>query len=470
MKQITLSVDDSFELPEFYKKESAKAVSIALALGAEAYDTLYGSLMNKARKETNAEIIAEVSKSYLDQIREIQEDSQVQVKRLRLEKQRFEEALQVLKQQLELHEQSSASVRQDAFASAKASMGELLASKDKQIGRLEGLLEGQLTLVSGKVDSLQNSITKTFSSSKDKGTYGEVLIEGLLKKAFDCEIVIVSKEAQNADIRMIRANATEYFWEAKNYTRMVSSEEVEKFRRDMRLHPKVRAGCLVSLRTGIVGHSRGGDIDIEFLEDGRCILFISNFLNRDDPIFYLQTLRPFFEILEANANPVKDDSDVVRGLEAKGLLITNLLRSHSASVAKHRNSIITHKKRIDTMFVEFQGYIMEAEAQLQTLLRIAVGNDTTVATASLEAETELCERVFKKQRLSDCQDRHKDFVSWLLTVCEVREGSQIEIKRLIDSGKEKGFSEKWIRGLREELFQDAAWLGGARYITGLGWN
>jgi hypothetical protein len=470
MKQITLSVDDSFELPGFYEKQSAKAVSIALALGAEAYDTLYGSLMTKARKETNAEIIAEVSKSYLDQIREIQEDSQVQVKRLRLEKQRFEEALQVLKQQLELHEQSSATVRQDAFASAKASMGELLASKDKQIGRLEGLLEGQLTLVSGKVDSLQNSITKTFSSSKDKGTYGEVLIEGLLKKAFDCEIVIVSKEAQTADIRMIRANSTEYFWEAKNYTRMVSSEEVEKFRRDMRLHPKVRAGCLVSLRTGIVGHSRGGDIDIEFLEDGRCILFISNFLNRDDPIFYLQTLRPFFEILEANANPVKDDSDIVRGLEAKGLLITNLLRSHTASVTKHRNSIITHKKRIDTMFVEFQGYIMEAEAQLQTLLRIAVGNDTTVATASLEAETELCERVFKKQRLSDYQDRHKDFISWLLTVCEVREGSQIEIKRLIDSGKEKGFSEKWIRGLREELFHDAAWLGGARYITGLGWK
>jgi hypothetical protein len=470
MKQITLNVDDSFELSEFYKKQSAKAVSIALTLGAEAYDTLYGSLMDKARHETNAEIIAQVSKTYLEQIREIQEGSDGQVKRLRQEKERFEEALKVVKHQLELHEQSSVNLRQDAHASAKASMGALLESKDKQIVRLEGLLEGQLNAVSGKVDSLQNSITKTFSSSRDKGAYGELLIEGLLKKAFDCEIVIVSKEAQTADIRMIRANESEYFWEAKNYTRMVSSEEVEKFRRDMRLHPKVRAGCLVSLRTGIVGHSRGGDIDIEFLEDGRCILFISNFLNRDDPIFYLQTLRPFFEILEANAIPVKDDSEIVRGLEAKGLLITNLLRSHAASVAKHRNSIITHKKRIDTMFVEFQGYILEAETQLQTLLRIAIGNDAAVAAASVEAETELDTRVFKKARLSDYQDRHKDFISWILSVCSVKIDSQIEIKRVIDCGKEKGFSEKWIRGLREELFQDNAWLGGARYITGLGWN
>ena len=470
MKQITLNVPDSFQLPEFYTKSSHTSVSIALTLGAEAYETLNGTLMDKARKETNSEIIAEVSKGYLEEINQIKENSQAHIKRLRQEKERFEEALKAVKHQLELHEQSSATLRQDAQAAAKASMGELLVSKDRQIVRLEGLLEAQLASVSGKVDSLQNSITKTFSSSRDKGAYGEVLIEGLLKKAFDCEVVIVSKEAQTADIRMIRANETEYFWEAKNYTRMVSSEEVEKFRRDMRLHPKVRAGCLVSLRTGIVGHSRGGDIDIEFLEDGRCILFISNFLNRDDPIFYLQTLRPFFEILEANATPVKDDSEAVRGLEAKALLITNLLRSHTNSVAKHRNSIVTHKKRIDTMFVEFQGYIMEAEAQLQTLLRIAVGTDATVSAASLEAETELDARVFKKARLSDCQDRHKEFVSWLLTVCNVNEKSQIEIKRVIDCGKEKGFSEKWIRGLREELFQDNAWLGGARYITGLGWN
>lgn len=470
MKQINLSVNDSYELPAFYTTQDTKAVSIALTLGAEAYETLHGTLINKARMETNADIIAEVSKDYDKQIRELQEDSQAQIKRLRQEKQRFEEALQAVKHQLELHEQSSAALRRDAHASAKTSMEELLMSKDKQIVRLETLLEGQLTAVSGKVDSLQNSITKTFSSSRDKGAYGEVLIEGLLKKAFDCEIVIVSKEAQTADIRMIRANDSEYLWEAKNYTRMVSSEEVEKFRRDMRLHPKVRAGCLVSLRTGIVGHSRGGDIDLEFLEDGRCILFISNFLNRDDPIFYLQTLRPFFEIIEANAIPMKDDSDLVRGLEAKALLITNLLRSHFASVAKHRNSIITHKKRIDTMFVEFQGYILEAETQLHTLLRIAVGSENAVATATLEAETELDTRIFKKQRLSDFQDRHKDFISWILSVCSIKPECQIEIKRLIESGKEKGFSEKWIRGLREELFQDSAWTTGSRYITGLEWN
>lgn len=470
MKQISLSVPDSFVLPAFYNTNSELIVSIALSLGAEAYETLYTHIMDKARKETNAEIVSKVSEEYALQIREMQEDSQGQLKRLRQEKQRFEDALSAMKHQLELHEQSSLSVRSDAQSSAKASMNELLKSKDSQITRLENLLETQLTNVTTKVDSLQNSITKTFSSSRDKGAYGEVLIEGLLKKAFDCEIVIVSKEAQHADIRMTRNNGIEYFWEAKNYTRMVSSEEVEKFRRDMRLHPKVLAGCLVSLRTGIVGHSRGGDIDVEFLEDGRCILFISNFLNRDDPIFYLQTLRPFFEILEANVTPVKEDSEIVRGLEAKALLISNLLRSHANSVSKHRNSIINHKKRIDTMFTEFQGYILEAETQLQTLLRIAVGNNETVTNAIVEVETELPERIFKKPRLSDYQERHKEFILWLLSICKVNINSQVEIKQIIEFGKEKGFSEKWIRDLREELFQESSWTRGSRYISGLNLN
>lgn len=462
MKQICLNVPDSFQLPTFYSTQSETTVSIALALGAEAYETLYASVMDKVRRETSAEMIAEISKKYASQIEIVKSESETQVKKIREEKQRYEDALKSAKHQLELHEQSSASLHADAQAIAKATYGELITSKEKQIHRLEDLLERQLGTVCGKVESLQNSITKTFSSSKDKGTFGEFLIEGFLKKAYDCDVEIVSKEAQTADIRMTRSEY-EYFWEAKNYTRMVSSEEVEKFRRDMRLHPKVVAGCLVSLRTGIVGHSRGGDIDIEFLEDGRCILFLSNFLNRDDPVFYLQTLRPFFEILEASARPVKEDSDIVRTLQVKGALITNLLRSHITAVAKHRNSIVTHKKRIETMFTEFQGYIMEAETQLQTILRIAIGDDDTVAVASDEASTEL-PPLFKKQHLSDYDTKQKEFIQWLLRTCSVEEGS-VEIKQIIELTKDK-FSEKWIRNLRE-LFQESAWSQGSRYIHGL---
>jgi hypothetical protein len=218
-----------------------------------------------------------------------------------------------------------------------------------------------------------------------------------------------------------------------------------------------------------VGRSRGGDIDIEFLEDGRAIIFLSNLMAREDVVFYLQTLRPLFQTLEAMARPVATEAEAVRALESKAALIANLLRSHVAAVARHRNSLVTHKKRMDTMFAEFTAYVMETETQLQTLLRVAVGAADT-ETVAAEAETFLPGMVFTKERLTDLDGRKKEFVAWLLEATEAREGTQVEIKELIARAKEKWFSENFVRDMREELFQSTAWARGARYILGLRWK
>jgi len=303
------------------------------------------------------------------------------------------------------------------------------------------------------------------ASSKEKGTLGETLMEGYLKRAYDCDIQVVSKGSETADIRMTRASGA-YFWEVKNYTRMVSTEEVNKFRRDLRLHPDVKGGILVSLRQGIVGKSRGGDIDLEFLDDGRFILFISHFMAHDDPAFYLQTLRPFFDTIEAMSKPLKDDVEAVRTLENKALLITNLLRSHAQAITKHKNSLVGHKKRTDAMFAEFSSYILEAEAQVQTVLRVAIGTDTETTEIQAETDTHLSPIVFSKERLSDYTDKTRDFVKWVLEACEIREGTQVEIKDLIEKARKSNFSEKCVRGMRD-VFQETAWAKGSRFVQGL---
>jgi hypothetical protein len=289
-----------------------------------------------------------------------------------------------------------------------------------------------------------------------------------LKRAYDCDVQVVGKGSETADIRLTRSTGAAYFWEIKNYTRMVSTEEVNKFRRDLRLHPDVLGGVLVSLRQGIVGKSRGGDIDLEFLEDGRFILYMSQFMGQDDPVFYLQTMRPFFDTIEAMAKPVKEEAETIRVLEMKAALMTNLLRSHALSITKHKNSLVGHKKRTDAMFAEFSSYVLEAEAQLQTVLRVAMGGDSETSEVLTETETHLPCIVFVKERLSDfVDDRTREFVKWLLTTVEVREGTQIEIKDIIEMGRKKGYSEKWIRSLREEVFQESAWSKGSRFIQGL---
>lgn len=468
--EVTLTLPISYTLPSFYVNAEPKVIALALSLGAEAYESLEGRAVALARSETQAEAVEKVTGDFKQQIEELQADYKQQLKRLTQEKSRAEEASSAIQANLAILENQQSTSRTQIQKEMKESYNELLKSKEEHIATLQKTLEQQIETMSGRVELLQNSITRTFSSSKEKGTYGENFVEGMLKKAFDCEIQVVSKDSQSADIRMIRSENVQYFWEIKNYGRAITTDEVEKFRRDMLLHPEVCAGFFVSLKTGITGHNRGGDIDIELMGDGRFIVYISNLMARDDIVFYLQTLRPLLQLVEASSKPVKTDSDTVRELEMKSAIITNLLRSHSVSIAKHKNSLVSHRKRTDQMFAEFQAYLMESDTQIQNVLRIAIGTEEESEALQKDAETYLPALVFSKERLSDLEGRTKAFATWLIGTADVREGGNIKIKELVDRAKEKGFSEKFVRELREELFQGTAWAMRSQIIEGLVWK
>jgi len=453
-----MNIPMDFSIPPLYMTATAECIALALTMGAEAVNHIEKQALYVSNRNIHDEAVKEAAKEY--------ERNTVT---LSMKLKRAEESARAASLRLEAMEADAACLRSQIQKEITSSFEAILKSKDQQLTHAQDALDRAMDSVGKKVESLQNSMTKTFASSKEKGTLGEVIMENFLKKAYDCNVYVVSKEQQTADIRMTRKSA-DYLWEVKNYTRMVTNDEVEKFRRDLRLHPDVRGGVLVSLRHGIVGKSRGGDIDVEFLEDGRFILYIGTFMSQDDPVFYLQTLRPFFDAIETMAKPVKEDAEAIRALEMKAALMTNLLRSHATSVTKHKNSLVGHKKRTDTMFAEFQGYILEAEAQLHTILRVAMGGDNTSAQVEAEAATTLSRSLFQKDCLSDfADDRTREFIKWILTQADVREGGQIEIKDVIERGKSQ-FSEKFVRSLREDVFEDMAWPKGSRFITGLRWN
>jgi hypothetical protein len=212
---VSIRIPVGYSLPKIYESTDPNTVSLALTLGAEAYETLRGTAMKTARNESHTEAIEETRKE-MDQ----------QVLRIRQEKIKLQEAFTVAQARIEALEQSS------AMTTARESFEELIRSKDTQIAQLQRTIDTHFGAVSGRIDTLQNSITKSFSSSKEKGAFGESFTESMLKKAFDCDIQAISKDANTSDIKMTRGPEQEYFWEVKNYTRMVSTEEVEKFRRD----------------------------------------------------------------------------------------------------------------------------------------------------------------------------------------------------------------------------------------------
>lgn len=462
-KAVTIWVPEDFNIPHLYGAADPQTRALALQIGAEAVIVFHDRAVEAATLEHNEEAVAAAVASATASYEAASR--------------RAEEALRVAQFRVEALEHAAAAGRQEALKEAREAIGPLLEAKEEQIRQLQLTLRQQMELVTSKVDGLHSSLTKTLSSSRDKGQLGETLVEGLLRRAFDCDVQAVSKEAQTADIRMTRASGAQYFWEVKNYTRMVNPDEIEKFRRDLRLHPTIRGGALVSLRTGIVGKGRSGDIDMEFLEDGRPILYLSNFLSREDPVFALQGLRPLFDVLErmsagaAAGKPAAEQPDALVALQSKALLITNLLKSHEQVVSKHRNALAGHRKRMETMFTEFQGYIVESEAQLGAMLRVALGGDEEAAAVEGDTGLVLPATLFQKARLLECGDKRvQDFVKWFVEVTEPAADHQLELRDLFEEARRAGsWGEKWIKGLREDLFKETAWPKGARYMNGVRW-
>ena len=48
--------------------------------------------------------------------------------------------------------------------------------------------------------------------------------------------------------------------------------------------------------------------------------------------------------------------------------------------------------------------------------------------------------------------------------------TQVELKDLLEKARTAGYGEKWVRALRDDLFQELAWAKGARHLLGLRWT
>lgn len=461
-QQIILTLPYSFTLPSFYDSADAQDIALALELGADAISFLKNKTTEKVRKETHTEAVKHAMKLHEATITELQS-------KYKEEKEKLDERIRSLTNKVTQQELDAREFRQNCQKDARENFRELIDLKDKQITDLKESLAKTVDNMANRFEVLHTSLTKTLSSSKEKGELGEGIVEDLIKKAYDCDVMLVSKDSQTADIRMTRDKGA-YFWEVKNYSRMVNKEEVEKFKRDMRLHPDVRGGFLVSLNQGIVGKTRAGNIDIEFLDDGRFIVYISHLMKQHDVVFYLQTLRPLLDAVEQVTKTVSEDSDIVRSLEQKAYLISTLLKSHEQTIVKHRNSLAGHKKRIDAMFSEFLAFLVESEAQTTNLLKIALGSSQEQKDVAQSLETVLPLQIFSKAKLVDYNEKDQKYIYWLLSATVLNEDKEITINDLVEKAKGEGFGEKYVRGSRENCFQDRAWAKGGRVIRGLSWK
>lgn len=457
--EVTFHLPADFELPSFYTSQSPEEIAFALRLGAETVSQMMKNASNLIREETHEQTVKELEEKYV-----------VRVEKEKKERKKLEEALDHAKEQLSALERANAMWQKDLRERAESMMAPVLQAKDKEIEHLKQMLNMVHTLET-KFDKMNDSFTKTQNNSYLKGRVGEHQVEEMLKSALDCEVYPVNKEAYAGDHHLIRGKGKyKYLVDAKNYSRMLNQQEVDKLHRDLRVNADALGAILISLNSGITGHSRSGDIDIEFNELGKPIVYIGNLNRRDEASILLTSLRPFFEVVEQMVEYKKTNAtqttESTEKLQQQMDLVSSLIRSHLQSLLTLKNTFINHKKKTDAMYTEQLSLLLQQEGTVKNLLSVALGNKEQMEHAMQDAEMPLPSNIFKKTARTDLSESEGKFVEWMERTFVFEEGKELELKVFLEKAQEGGFAEKKFRDMREKLFSETSWAKGAKKVYG----
>lgn len=457
--EVTFHLPTNFELPDFYNKETPERIALALRLGAESVDYMVKNATDIIREETHEQTAKQLEGKYL-----------VLFEKEKKERRRLEDALEYSKEQLAAVEKANATWQKDLRERAESMMAPVLKAKDKEIEDLKEMLR-MIQDLGLKFDKMSDTYTKTQNNSYLKGRAGETQVEELLKLSLDCEIYPVHKEAYAGDYHMVRGKGKfKYLIDSKDYSRMVNQQEIEKLHRDLRINADVVGALMISLNSGISGHSRSGDIDIEFNELGKPIVYIGNLKRRDEIPILFASLRPFFEVVEqsvvAQNKSATPASEETHRLQQQMGLVSNLIRTHLQAMLNMKNIFVNHKRKTDAMYNEQLALLLQQEGTVKNLLAVALGDTEQLRHAVQDSEMPLPSSIFRKTARTELTEAENKFVEWMERSFEFQEGKEMELKVFLDKALQDGFKEKEFRAMREKLFTDTAWAKGGKKVSG----
>jgi hypothetical protein len=148
----------------------------------------------------------------------------------------------------------------------------LRESYETTIKLKEEALQQRECRVAQKEQELQTSIQRNASSSF-RGQDGEMQFEQLAETTMKWKLINTSKIPHSCDYSS-EIHGSPVFFEIKNYTDPVRNDEVLKFLRDMKEHSEVVIGIFISWNTRIVGKDQRLPISIEWINDSQCAIYI----------------------------------------------------------------------------------------------------------------------------------------------------------------------------------------------------
>jgi hypothetical protein len=492
VKRVFLEVPVDYDMPKIYSTSSAEITSRILELGANSYTYIQEEGARVENEKLFQQLKRKAAEDYTEKIKALENTLESTRNSLTLQEQQTQNIIQSLKQRLTLEQSGIQDMEKRVREEEKRNRNDLLAEKDKQISLLREQLNTNLKEVEKSLKdsqktfhdnfySFKEQLLKTNSASKKKGEHGETVFEDILLRAFGSvsrdevfDVKNVGREGHQGDICMLWRNH-KVMWEIKNYERNVEQKEVTKFLRDMEEAKDFSLGVMVSMTSGITGHTKTGNVDIEELRDGRICIYLSHFMtDHQDTVLYLQSLKPFFEtLIDYKSKTQKDNSqentikDITERFENHRNVMMKLLKKHEEYMRKFRNTIINAKKKSEQIWLDLGVDMREAENSVKLLLDTMLEiPENSVSTENSENKTvNLPGFIFKMVDFQLYSKKDQKFIKTLCDLLDFGEEYSMFKKDLKESLKQYGYSDDASGKVLEQILREDVWEKGKQKVN-----
>jgi hypothetical protein len=223
-------------------------------------------LQIKALQKSKSVLESDLNSSKSDLKSEFAKESKVLSKRI-----------SELEAELQIASRSESSIRERCQQESDRLL-KAVEEKNKQLIELKesALLLREQKLIQ-KEQELQTKLQRQ-ASSVLRGHDGEELFKNIAKDKMKWDLVKAPTFSCDSS-SIIHGNLT--LFEIKNYTTSIPQAEVNKFLRDMKLHPEARTGIFVSLNTPICNKDPNVPISLDWINASQCIMYIQSCADLD---------------------------------------------------------------------------------------------------------------------------------------------------------------------------------------------
>jgi len=475
VQEITLELPADYTVPQLFYTSDPSTTAQILTLGVQCYTTMTKEGQKLRHETLFQELQAQAAQEYTPKLQTLQKAAK-----------EAEDLITAMKRRIQQEEEQRLSMERRIREEEQRNREALLQEKNSRIASLEQQVKTQFSAVEQSLkeskesfQTMKDSFLKASTGSKKKGIRAELLIKDMLQQTFGSvgrdeffHLECKGTEGYQGDIHM-NWKDHKVLVEVKHYDRSVDGEEVRKFLRDMEQSRDMSLGILISLESGIVGHTKSGNVDIQELRDGRLCLYLSNFFSHSDPTLFLQSLKPFMEtvLLKKGTQVHKEDSESEAAMQVARFtlqrsMLLKLLNAHYESTRKCKHTMVNAKKKHDQIWLELEGELRKSEHEVKLLLETLLDTEQSDDQQEITQQEQLTlpEFVFRTTDLMTYSEKEKQFLKDFCANFTFDTTYSCAKKEVKDSLKPLGYSDETVTKFCERFLLEDVWEKGRQKL------